>query len=78
MLSRLRITFEQDLLYFILALWHLLVFSRLSHSEFIIPYSKFMRSFSQPFSAGMRFKMRYENEDATERRSVFCNSTTDH
>ena len=41
---------------------------RLSQSEFIIPYSKFMKSFSQPFSAGLRFKMRYESDDATERR----------
>ena len=29
-----------------------------------------MRSFSQPFSVGMRFKMRYENEDASERRYI--------
>ncbi|KAL6848662.1 hypothetical protein ACP4OV_021245 [Aristida adscensionis] len=42
--------------------------SRLSQSEFIIPYSMFMKSLSRPFSAGMRFKMRYESEDATERR----------
>jgi auxin response factor len=27
-----------------------------------------MKSFSQPFSAGLRFKMRYESDDATERR----------
>ncbi|KAL5202967.1 hypothetical protein ABZP36_013919 [Zizania latifolia] len=41
---------------------------RLSHSEFIVPYWKFMKSLSQLFSVGMRFKMRYESEDATERR----------
>jgi hypothetical protein len=44
---------------------------RLSQSEFIIPYSKFMKSFSQQFSAGLRFKMRYESDDASERRLVF-------
>jgi hypothetical protein len=27
-----------------------------------------MRSFNQPFSAGMRFRMMYESEDASERR----------
>jgi auxin response factor len=27
-----------------------------------------MKSLSQPFSVGLRFKMRYESEDATERR----------
>uniref|UniRef100_A0A8R7PTQ0 Auxin response factor domain-containing protein n=1 Tax=Triticum urartu TaxID=4572 RepID=A0A8R7PTQ0_TRIUA len=42
----------------------------LCESEFIVPYWKFMRSFSQPFSVGMRFKMKYENEDASERRST--------
>uniref|UniRef100_A0A0D3GAT7 Auxin response factor n=1 Tax=Oryza barthii TaxID=65489 RepID=A0A0D3GAT7_9ORYZ len=41
---------------------------RLSQSEFIVPYWKFMKSLSQPFSVGLRFKMRYESEDATERR----------
>ncbi|CAM0953902.1 unnamed protein product [Alopecurus aequalis] len=41
---------------------------RLSQSEFIVPYWKFAKSFSQPFSMGLRFKMRYESEDAAERR----------
>uniref|UniRef100_J3M9Q8 Auxin response factor n=1 Tax=Oryza brachyantha TaxID=4533 RepID=J3M9Q8_ORYBR len=41
---------------------------RLSQSEFIVPYWKFMKSLSQPFSVGLRFKVRYESEDATERR----------
>ncbi|KAF6986301.1 hypothetical protein CFC21_004081 [Triticum aestivum] len=41
---------------------------RLSQSEFIVPYWKFTKSFSQPFSVGSRFKMRYESEDAAERR----------
>uniref|UniRef100_A0A0E0HIF5 Auxin response factor n=1 Tax=Oryza nivara TaxID=4536 RepID=A0A0E0HIF5_ORYNI len=41
---------------------------RLSQSEFIVPYWKFMKSLSQPFSVGLRFKMRYESEDASERR----------
>ncbi|KAK3138007.1 hypothetical protein QOZ80_5AG0363250 [Eleusine coracana subsp. coracana] len=48
--------------------FHIYYNPRLSHSEFIIPYSKFMRSFSQQFSPGMRFKMRYDSEDAAERR----------
>lgn len=30
-----------------------------------------MKSFSQQFSAGLRFKMRYESDDASERRLVF-------
>jgi hypothetical protein len=50
---------------------------RLSQSEFIIPYSKFMKSFSQQFSAGLRFKMRYEGDDASERRLV-CSKSCSH
>ncbi|XP_062180411.1 auxin response factor 15-like isoform X2 [Phragmites australis] len=50
------------------SVFHIYYNPRLSPSEFIIPYSKFMKTFNQPFSAGMRFKMRYESEDATERR----------
>ncbi|KAM0874986.1 hypothetical protein ACQ4PT_037092 [Festuca glaucescens] len=46
---------------------------RLSQSEFIVPYWKFTKSFSQPFSVGLRFKMRHESEDAAERRFVCCN-----
>jgi len=41
---------------------------RLSQSEFIISYSMFMKRFSQPFSSRLRFKLRYESDDATERR----------
>jgi hypothetical protein len=47
---------------------------RLSQSEFIIPFSKFIKSFSQPFSAGSRFKVRYESDDASERRLVCYSS----
>ncbi|XP_062232138.1 auxin response factor 15-like [Phragmites australis] len=50
------------------SMFHIYYNPRLSQSEFIIPYSKFMKSLSQPFSVGLRFKMRYESEDATERR----------
>ncbi|KAG8077507.1 hypothetical protein GUJ93_ZPchr0007g3334 [Zizania palustris] len=50
------------------SVFHVYYNPRLSQSEFIIPYWKFMRSFSQPFSVGMRFKLRYESEDASERR----------
>uniref|UniRef100_A0A0E0JM84 Auxin response factor n=1 Tax=Oryza punctata TaxID=4537 RepID=A0A0E0JM84_ORYPU len=50
------------------SIFHIYYNPRLSQSEFIIPYWKFMRSFSQPFSVGMRFKLRYESEDASERR----------
>ncbi|XP_062217230.1 auxin response factor 2-like [Phragmites australis] len=50
------------------SVFHIYYNPRLSQSEFIIPYWKFMRSFNQPFSVGMGFRMRYESEDASERR----------
>ncbi|EEF39798.1 Auxin response factor, putative [Ricinus communis] len=41
---------------------------RASSSEFIIPLHKFLKSLDYSFSVGMRFKMRFETEDAAERR----------
>lgn len=41
---------------------------RVSSSEFIIPFRKFSKSLDYTFSVGMRFKMRFESEDAAERR----------
>ncbi|KAK9267087.1 hypothetical protein L1049_009505 [Liquidambar formosana] len=41
---------------------------RASLSEFIIPFRKFSKSLDHSFSVGMRFKMRFETEDAAERR----------
>ncbi|KAF3451418.1 hypothetical protein FNV43_RR07513 [Rhamnella rubrinervis] len=41
---------------------------RASSSEFIIPLRKFSKSLDYSFSVGMRFKMRFETEDAAERR----------
>ncbi|XP_012569005.1 auxin response factor 3 isoform X3 [Cicer arietinum] len=42
--------------------------SRVSSSEFIIPVNKFMKSLDCSYSVGMRFRMRFETEDAAERR----------
>ncbi|PON60648.1 Auxin response factor [Trema orientale] len=41
---------------------------RASSSAFIIPLRKFLKSLDHSFSVGMRFKMRFETEDASERR----------
>ncbi|KAL1834138.1 hypothetical protein DCAR_0104307 [Daucus carota subsp. sativus] len=41
---------------------------RSSSSDFVIPFSKFSKSLANSFSPGIRFKMRIETEDATERR----------
>ncbi|XWS18450.1 hypothetical protein CRYUN_Cryun32bG0044700 [Craigia yunnanensis] len=41
---------------------------RASSSEFIIPGHTFWKSLDHSFSVGMRFKMRFETEDAAERR----------
>nr|AOT28201.1 ARF protein [Phyllostachys edulis] len=50
------------------SVFHIYYNPRISQSEFIVPYWKFLKSFSQPFSVGLRFKMRYESEDSAERR----------
>ncbi|XP_029121009.1 auxin response factor 15 isoform X2 [Elaeis guineensis] len=50
------------------SVFHICYNPRTSPSEFIVPYCKFAKSFSHSFSTGMRFKMRYESEDAAERR----------
>lgn len=41
---------------------------RVNESEFIVPYWKFRKSNICSISAGTRFKMRFESEDAAERR----------
>ncbi|XAR59192.1 hypothetical protein NMG60_11014895 [Bertholletia excelsa] len=41
---------------------------RAGSSEYIIPLHKFSKSLAHSFSMGMRFKIRYETEDAAERR----------
>ncbi|KAJ7536068.1 hypothetical protein O6H91_12G055600 [Diphasiastrum complanatum] len=41
---------------------------RTSPAEFVIPYHKYVNSFKQNLSVGMRFKMRFETEESSERR----------
>nr|GMD32496.1 auxin response factor 2-like isoform X1 [Ipomoea batatas] len=41
---------------------------RTSPAEFIIPYDQYMESLKNNYSIGMRFKMRFEGEEAPEQR----------
>ncbi|XP_057870401.1 auxin response factor 2B isoform X2 [Cryptomeria japonica] len=41
---------------------------RTSPSEFIIPYDQYMEAMNSNFSVGMRFRMRFEGEEAPEQR----------
>ncbi|KAG8385501.1 hypothetical protein BUALT_Bualt03G0051900 [Buddleja alternifolia] len=41
---------------------------RARSSEIIVPYHKFSKSLSHSFSSGMRFRIRFETEDSSERR----------
>ncbi|PKA56880.1 Auxin response factor 24 [Apostasia shenzhenica] len=41
---------------------------RTSPSEFIVPYDKYMESIKSNYSTGIRFKMRFEGEEAPEQR----------
>ncbi|XP_042375970.1 auxin response factor 2B-like isoform X1 [Zingiber officinale] len=41
---------------------------RISPSEFIVPFDQYMESINSNYSIGMRFKMRFEGEEAPEQR----------
>lgn len=41
---------------------------RTSPSEFIVPFDQYMESVKNNYSIGMRFKMRFEGEEAPEQR----------
>ncbi|CAM8885554.1 unnamed protein product [Rhodiola kirilowii] len=41
---------------------------RTSPTEFIIPFDQYMESFKNTYFIGMRFKMRFEGEEAPEQR----------
>lgn len=46
-------------------------FYRTSPAEFIVPFDQYMESVKNNYSIGMRFKMRFEGEEAPEQRYVF-------
>lgn len=43
---------------------------RTSPAEFIVPFDQYMESVKNNYSIGMRFKMRFEGEEAPEQRYV--------
>ncbi|KAK4399166.1 Auxin response factor 3 [Sesamum angolense] len=50
---------------------------RARSSEIIVPYRKFSKSLAHSFSCGMRFKIRCETEDSSERRCSVCIGVSD-
>ncbi|XP_058110206.1 auxin response factor 4 isoform X2 [Magnolia sinica] len=50
------------------SIFHIFYNPRASPAEFVIPYRKYVKSINHPVSIGMRFKMRFEMEDAVDRR----------
>ncbi|XP_010535592.1 PREDICTED: auxin response factor 4-like isoform X3 [Tarenaya hassleriana] len=50
------------------SMFHVFYSPRATHSEFLIPYEKYMASIRNPVSIGTRFRMRYEMDDCPERR----------
>ncbi|KAF5949184.1 hypothetical protein HYC85_015141 [Camellia sinensis] len=44
------------------------IFLRTTPAEFIVPFDQYMESIKSNYSAGMRFKMRFEAEEAPEQR----------
>ncbi|XP_047311082.1 auxin response factor 2B-like isoform X2 [Impatiens glandulifera] len=54
---------------------------RTSPAEFIIPFNQYMESVKNTYSIGMRFKMRFEGEEAPEQRytgTIVGNEDADH
>lgn len=58
---------EIESIFSLLLLFH----CRVGSSEFIIPIHKFLKSRDYSYSVGMRFRMRFESEDAAERRFAY-------
>ena len=46
--------------------------NRTSPAEFIVPFDQYMESVKSNYSIGMRFKMRFEGEEAPEQRYDCC------
>uniref|UniRef100_A0A0E0JNT5 Auxin response factor n=1 Tax=Oryza punctata TaxID=4537 RepID=A0A0E0JNT5_ORYPU len=51
------------------SVFHISYNPRATASEFVVPYWKFVKSFSHPVCIGMRFKFHFESEDVNERRA---------
>lgn len=50
--------------------WTNVMYYRTSPADFIVPYDQYMESVKNNYSIGMRFKMRFEGEEAPEQRYV--------
>lgn len=46
------------------------MYHRTSPADFIVPYDQYMESLKNNYSIGMRFKMRFEGEEAPEQRYI--------
>ncbi|EFJ34439.1 hypothetical protein SELMODRAFT_166729 [Selaginella moellendorffii] len=49
---------------------------RASPAEFVVPYHKYVKSFKMNILIGMRFKMRFETEDSSERSVRYMGTIT--
>ncbi|KAL0735236.1 hypothetical protein Bca4012_011446 [Brassica carinata] len=50
------------------SMFHVFYSPRATHSEFVIPYEKYITSIRNPICIGTRFRMRLEMDDSPERR----------
>ncbi|KAJ0266650.1 Auxin response factor 4 [Hirschfeldia incana] len=50
------------------SMFHVFYSPRATHSEFVIPYEKYITSIRNPICIGTRFRMRFEMDDSPERR----------
>ncbi|KAI4322238.1 hypothetical protein L6164_021949 [Bauhinia variegata] len=50
------------------SMFHVFYSPRASHAEFVVPYQKYVKSIKNPVTIGTRFKMKFEMDEASERR----------
>ncbi|KAI4334428.1 hypothetical protein L6164_019123 [Bauhinia variegata] len=50
------------------SMFHVFYSPRASHAEFVVPYQKYVKSIKNPVTIGTRFKMKFEMDEAPERR----------
>lgn len=67
----LNLGLDVEITFGLISLW-LISYNRTSPAEFIVPFDQYMESVKNNYTIGMRFKMRFEGEEAPEQRYCFC------
>jgi hypothetical protein len=54
------------------SMFHVFYSPRASHADFVVPYQKYVKSIRSPVTIGTRFKMKFEMDESSERRSAIA------